>query len=95
MHSPIETTIIMIIPSHSNCHRLKSFYVASAGFEAENAFVDARSKGACCMEFFNEKGQGLFEYAMIILLVAILVLVLVAMIGPAVGDMYSNVVGAF
>lgn len=47
------------------------------------------------MEFFNEKGQGLFEYAMIILLVAILVLVLVAMIGPAVGDMYSNVVGAF
>jgi pilus assembly protein Flp/PilA len=40
----------------------------------------------------SNKGQGLVEYAMIMLLVAIIVLVVVALLGPAVGNMYSTVV---
>ncbi len=40
-------------------------------------------------------GQGLLEYALILLLVAIVVLVVLAFIGPAVGNMFSNVVGNF
>ena len=40
----------------------------------------------------NEKGQGLVEYALIMLLVALIVLVVLAIFGPAVGNMYSNVI---
>ena len=39
------------------------------------------------------KGQGFVEYALIMLLVALVVIVVLAMFGPQVGDMYSNVVG--
>ena len=40
----------------------------------------------------SNKGQGLVEYAMIMLLVALIVLVVVALLGPAVGNMYSTIV---
>ena len=40
----------------------------------------------------NNQGQGLLEYAMLIALIAIIVLVVVFLLGPAVGNMYSNVV---
>jgi pilus assembly protein Flp/PilA len=39
-----------------------------------------------------EKGQGLLEYALILVLVVVIVVVVVALIGPQVGKMYSNVV---
>lgn len=38
------------------------------------------------------KGQGMMEYAMVILLVAIVVIVLLALFGTTVGNMFSNVV---
>jgi pilus assembly protein Flp/PilA len=38
------------------------------------------------------KGQGLVEYAMILMLVAIVVIVILAIMGPAIGNMFSNVV---
>jgi len=41
------------------------------------------------------RGQGLVEYALILMLVAIIVIVVVALLGPSVGDLYSNVVAAF
>jgi len=37
-------------------------------------------------------GQGLVEYALILALVAIIVLVVVALFGPAVGNMFSTVI---
>ena len=37
-------------------------------------------------------GQGLVEYALILVLVAIIVLVVLAIFGNAVGNMYSNVI---
>ena len=37
-------------------------------------------------------GQGLVEYALIMMLVALIVLVILALLGPAVGNMFSNVV---
>ena len=40
----------------------------------------------------SEKGQGLVEYALIMILVAIIVLVILAILGPGVGNMYSNVI---
>ncbi len=38
------------------------------------------------------KGQGLVEYAFILMLVAIVVVVVVALLGPTVGNMYSQIV---
>lgn len=56
---------------------------------ADQVFV----KGGAGMLFApKERGQGLLEYAMIISLVAIIVLVVIYLLGPAVGSMYSNVV---
>lgn len=38
------------------------------------------------------KGQGLLEYALILVLVAIIVIVVLALLGAPIGDMYSNVI---
>ena len=40
----------------------------------------------------NEKGQGLVEYALILVLVAVVVIVILALLGPSVGKIFSNVV---
>jgi pilus assembly protein Flp/PilA len=42
----------------------------------------------------TEKGQGLVEYALVIILVAIVVIVLVAIFGQAVGNMFSTIVAS-
>lgn len=41
------------------------------------------------------RGQGLVEYAMIILLVGLAVIVLVWLFGAGVGNMFSNVIASF
>ena len=38
------------------------------------------------------KGQGLVEYALILMLVALIVIIILALLGPAVGNMFSTVV---
>jgi pilus assembly protein Flp/PilA len=38
------------------------------------------------------KGQGLLEYALILILVAVIVLAILAVLGPRLGNMFSNVV---
>ncbi|HWQ84422.1 MAG TPA: pilus assembly protein [Anaerolineales bacterium] len=38
------------------------------------------------------RGQGLLEYALIMMLVAIVVIIALALLGPAIGNLYSNVV---
>jgi pilus assembly protein Flp/PilA len=40
---------------------------------------------------YREKGQGLVEYALILVMVAIVVIVSLALIGPAVGNIFSNI----
>ena len=39
----------------------------------------------------KEKGQGLVEYALIIVLVAIVVIVALTALGPIIGDVFSNI----
>jgi pilus assembly protein Flp/PilA len=38
-----------------------------------------------------QDGQGLVEYALILVLVALAVIVILALLGPAIGNMFSNV----
>lgn len=40
----------------------------------------------------REEGQGLVEYALILVMVAIVVIVALALVGPSVGNMFSNVI---
>jgi pilus assembly protein Flp/PilA len=40
----------------------------------------------------HEEGQGLLEYALIMMLVAIAVIVILTILGPAVGQMFSNMI---
>jgi pilus assembly protein Flp/PilA len=42
----------------------------------------------------GERGQGLVEYALILVLVAIVVMVILALLGPAIGNVFSNIVAA-
>jgi pilus assembly protein Flp/PilA len=38
------------------------------------------------------KGQGLVEYALILALIAIIVIVVLAFLGPAIGNMFSTLI---
>ncbi len=40
----------------------------------------------------SEKGQGLVEYALILVLVAVVVIVILALLGPSIGNIFSNIV---
>jgi len=40
----------------------------------------------------REEGQGLVEYALILVLVAIVVIVILALLGPAIANIFSNIV---
>jgi pilus assembly protein Flp/PilA len=42
----------------------------------------------------REGGQGLVEYALIILLVALVVIIILALIGPQLGNVFSQVVSS-
>ena len=40
----------------------------------------------------NERGQGMMEYGLVIVLIAVIVMVLLLILGPGIGNMFSNVV---
>jgi len=40
----------------------------------------------------KEKGQGLVEYALILVLVAVVVIVVLAILGPSIGQVFSNII---
>jgi pilus assembly protein Flp/PilA len=40
----------------------------------------------------REEGQGLVEYALILVLVAIVVIAILSILGPAIGATFSNIV---
>ncbi|MFQ6100490.1 MAG: Flp family type IVb pilin [Anaerolineae bacterium] len=40
----------------------------------------------------REEGQGLVEYALILVLVAIVVIVVLSLLGPTIGNIFSNIV---
>lgn len=52
----------------------------------------------CLETFMNHhyhRGQGLVEYAMIMVLVAIIVIIILALFGSAVGNMFSTIIAMF
>jgi len=43
-------------------------------------------------KMYSESGQGLVEYALILVLVALVVIVVLSLLGPSIGNVFSNVV---
>lgn len=43
----------------------------------------------------GEKGQGLVEYALIMVLVFVVVMIMILVYGPAVGNIFSNIMANF
>ena len=43
------------------------------------------------MNFLKDKGQGLVEYALIIVMVAILIIGVILLLGPTIGNVFSNI----
>ena len=41
----------------------------------------------------REEGQGLVEYALILVLVAVVVIAILTLLGPIIGNVFSDVVG--
>ncbi|HEX2980802.1 MAG TPA: class III signal peptide-containing protein [Anaerolineaceae bacterium] len=44
------------------------------------------------MVLHPQKGQGTLEYALLLMLCVIVIVIIVWVFGPAVGDLYSNVI---
>lgn len=44
------------------------------------------------LTFKDNKGQGLVEYALILVLVAVVVIVVLAILGPSIGNVFSNII---
>ncbi|NWF70731.1 MAG: Flp family type IVb pilin [Chloroflexi bacterium] len=40
----------------------------------------------------REKGQGLVEYALILVLVSVVVIIILALLGPTIGNIFSNII---
>jgi pilus assembly protein Flp/PilA len=40
----------------------------------------------------RQRGQGLVEYALILVLVAVIAVAILAVMGPAIGNVFSNIV---
>lgn len=69
----------------SRCTKAKSLHRWSCDFP--------RKGGNGKMLFLpREKGQGLVEYALILVLVAIVVIAILLLLGPVVGNVFSNIV---
>ena len=42
----------------------------------------------------REEGQGLVEYALILVLVSIVVIAILLLLGPVIGNIFSNIINA-
>ena len=42
----------------------------------------------------NERGQGLVEYALVLVLVAVVVIAILTLLGPQIGEVFSRIVEA-
>ena len=58
-------------------------------------FGEITTKGEKIMLFSpKEKGQGLVEYALILVLVAVVVIVVMQILGPTIGNVFSSIISS-
>ena len=44
------------------------------------------------MSGYSPRGQGLVEYALLIIMVGVVIVVVLNLLGPAVGNLFSNII---
>ncbi len=67
---------------------LNIFYQATISF----IIVPTSHKGVTLIQFrFSERAQGIVEYALLLVLVSLVVLAILVLLGPAIGNAYSNI----
>ena len=42
----------------------------------------------------QKKGQGLVEYALVLVLVAIVIIIILSVLGPSIGNIFSEIISA-
>jgi Flp pilus assembly pilin Flp len=47
------------------------------------------------MHLFSSLGQGMMEYALVILLVGLAIIIVLALFGSGLGNLFSNVIASF
>jgi len=57
--------------------------------------VLAEGKGEVMLFLPREEGQGLLEYGLVLVLVAVIVAAVLLLLGPIIGNLFSTVVEAF
>jgi pilus assembly protein Flp/PilA len=58
-------------------------------------FGEQPTSKECIMLFYPfEEGQGLVEYALLLILVAVIVVVGLALLGPRLGNIFSNIISS-
>jgi pilus assembly protein Flp/PilA len=65
------------------------------GFSASSRVARTKEGGAFMILSPREEGQGLVEYALILLFIAIVVVAIMLIFGPSVGNLYSTVVNSW
>jgi len=89
LDSPLA--VIATCRAARGCEAKYGLIVAATG----GRFSNSRGKGVNKMLFMpREEGQGLVEYALILVLVAIVVIAILLLLGPAVGNVFSTIVNA-
>ncbi len=60
----------------------------------ETIFIQAvmRKEFSAMLFLPREEGQGLVEYALILVLVAVVVIAILTLLGPTIGNVFSNIV---
>jgi pilus assembly protein Flp/PilA len=71
---------------------LPSLYLHANMRAAVGAFESLIIQGVVIMLYLpREEGQGLVEYALILVLVAVVVIIILAVLGPRVGNIFSRI----
>jgi pilus assembly protein Flp/PilA len=64
-------------------------------YEVQLAIISQRKEVSRLLTQVCQRGQGLLEYALIIVLVAIVVIVVLTLLGPIIGNMFTNINSSF
>jgi Flp pilus assembly pilin Flp len=71
--------MIKLLPESFTSNSWKGFFFSNNG-------------GLWMFSYKEENGQGLIEYALIITLVTLIVIIMLTLLGPAIRNAYSNII---
>lgn len=93
-HAPLFVPRPLVLQSHCN----PAFVVgilSHAGVTSSFFLTPGTFRGVWLMYLPHEEGQGLFEYALILMLVAVVVIAMLTIFGQQLDSMYRSVTGLF